>query len=402
MSGAADEARVGSAQQGRLTLIAWWWRRAWGSEGHERHTALLIGKSTVAATLAWVLSYNVLNAQSPAFAPFSAVLIMQVTVYQSLLQSTRYVGAVAAGVAVQAALGFLGGPDLLTFALVALVALTIGRWPALGAQGSQVATAAFFAFSTYISATSNVDKITQLGQIILLVLIGCSVGVLVNVTIFPPLRLRGAEHGIHSLAHALCDLVSDMYPALREGELDEERAGHWRKRADQTGELVTQARTGLRTAQESIHYNPRRLLRRHRGRTSFEGYGAVLEALERTLYQMASLTRSLHQWSKDEREGRRNHRSFLRCYADFVESISEITEVLAALDEDKLNEQAPQLCRLADEAQQCRHRMSEHAERDGLPLADPARPYGVLVIEATRLMEEFQYTCDVLQHHVDQ
>ncbi|MFG2891076.1 aromatic acid exporter family protein [Streptomyces sp. NPDC048248] len=401
MSGAAGELRVDSAQQGRLARAAQWWRRAWGSEGHERHTVLLIGKSTVAATLAWVLSYNVLNAQSPAFAPFSAVLIMQVTVYQSLLQSSRYVGAVAVGVAVQAALGFLGGPDLLTFALVALVALTIGRWPALGSQGSQVATAAFFAFSTYVSATSDLDKITQLGQIILLVLIGCGVGVLVNVTVFPPLRLRGAEHGIRSLAHALCDLVGDMYPALREGELDEDSTGRWRERADQTGELITQARTGLRTAQESIHYNPRRLLRRHRGRTSFQGYGAVLEALERTLYQVASLTRSLDQCSKNEQEDHHNYRSFLNCYADFVESISEITRVFAALDEDKLNEQAPQLCRLADEAQKCRRRVSEQAEKDGLPLADPARPYGVLVIEATRLMEEFQYTCDVLQHHVD-
>ncbi|WP_455711959.1 hypothetical protein [Streptomyces decoyicus] len=38
----------------------------------------------------------------------------------------------------------------------------------------------------------------------------------------------------------------------------------------------------------------------------------------------------------------------------------------------------------------------------GSPLADPTRPYGVLVIDATRLMEEFQYTGDVLQHHVDQ
>lgn len=254
-------------------------------------------------------------------------------------------GAVAAGVAVQAALGFLGGPDLLTFALVALVALPIGRWPALGSQGSQVATAAFFAFSTYLSATSDLDKITQLGQIILLVLIGCGVGVLVNVTVFPPLRLRGAEHGIRSLADAQRDLVSDMYPALRRGELDEERAAHWRERADRTGELVAQARTGLRTARESIRYNPRRLLRRHRGRTSFEGYGAVLEALERTLYQLASLTRSLDQRSKAEHEEHHNYRSFLRCYADFMESIAEINKVLAALDEDKLNEQAPQLCR---------------------------------------------------------
>ncbi|MFI9256154.1 hypothetical protein ACIGT4_00315 [Streptomyces sioyaensis] len=81
-----------------------------------------------------------LHAQSPAFAPFSAVLIMQMTVYRSLLDSSRYVAAVVAGVAV-----------------------------------------------------------------------------------LPPLRYRGAEHGIRTLAHALCDLVSDVYPALRAHDVDPER-----------------------------------------------------------------------------------------------------------------------------------------------------------------------------------
>lgn len=399
MAEGAVERRVEPAEQGRLARIEQWWKRALGSEGPERHTALLVGKSTLAATLAWMVSYNVMNAQSPAFAPFSAVLIMQVTVYQSLLQAMRYVGAVGAGVAVQAGLGFLAGPDLLTFVLVALVALTIGRWPGLGAQGSQVATAAFFAFSTYISATSDLEKITQLGQIVLLVLIGCAIGILVNIAVVPPLRYRSAEHGIRTLAHALCDLVSDMYPALREHEVDEGHTSQWRGRAARTEGLITQARAGLRTARESMHYNPRRLLRRHRGRTGFEGYSAVLEALERVLYQVASLTRSLDQWGEDEDQ----HRShpFLERYADFLESVSEITQVFASLDEDMLHDQSAQLCQLADRAQQCRRRVAEQAEKDGLPLADPARPYGVLVIEATRLMQEFQYTCDVLQRYVD-
>lgn len=100
----------GGAVGGRADRrIGQWWSRALGSDGYERHTALLIGKSTLAATIAWVISYQLLNAQSPAFAPFSAVLIMQVTVYQSLVQSLRYVGAVVAGVAGQSAPGLPGG-----------------------------------------------------------------------------------------------------------------------------------------------------------------------------------------------------------------------------------------------------------------------------------------------------
>ncbi|MFI6092916.1 aromatic acid exporter family protein [Streptomyces sp. NPDC051218] len=401
MAGKDGGQRTEAAAQGRLDRVRQWWGRARDTAGYERHTLLLVVKSTLAATLSWVVSYYLLNAPSPAFAPFSAVLIMQVTVYQSLLQSLRYLGAVAVGVAMVAGLGFLGGPDLLTFVLVALVGLSIGRWPALGSQGSQVATAAFFAFSTYAAATSASQKITQLGEIILLVLIGCGIGVIVNVTVAPPMRYRSAEYGIRTLSTALGGLVSDMYPALREGELDEERCSQWRRRAEQTGGLITQAREGFRTAEESLYFNPRRLLRRHRGRASFEGYGAVLGALERSLYQVASLTRSLHQWQEEE-GGRHDDRAFLDDYSDFLESLAKIAQVLGELDEDTLIEQARQLCQLADEAQGCCQKVTDGASRAGLPLADPTRPYGVLVVESTRLMEEFQHSCDVLQKHVDQ
>ncbi|MFD7507185.1 aromatic acid exporter family protein [Streptomyces sp. NPDC059850] len=368
------------------------------THGPERHTLLLIGKSTLAATLAWFIAADLLHAQSPAFAPFSAVLIMNVTVYQSIAQSLRYVAAVVTGVAVQAALGFLAGPDPVTFVLVAAIALTIGQWRALGAQRSQVATAAFFAFSTYVSATSNTERATQLGQIVLLVLIGCSVGLLVNVVLVPPLRYRSAEHGIRALAGALESLLADMGPAMRDGEFAEEHARGWRSRSNHAQALVTQARSGLRTAEESVPFNPRRLLPRHRGRTSFANYRAVLDALERAAYQLASLTRSLERWRGEEQDY--SYRRFLRCYGSFLGSLEEIVRVLARLDESQLRDQAARLCELAEEMQEQRRTVTEQAERDGLPLGDPTRPYGVLVIEATRLTEEFQYTCDVLQTHV--
>nr|WP_309032281.1 aromatic acid exporter family protein [Streptomyces alfalfae] len=392
-----DEGRRTPGAVRRWSGRAWeWWQRALETPGYERHAVLLIFKSTLAATLAWFLSYDVLNTPSPAFAPFSAVLIMQVTVYRSLLQALRYLAAVTVGVSMVAGVGFMIGSDLLTFVLVAVVGLTIGRWPALGSQGSQVATGAFFAFSTYALASTDSQKITQLGQIILLVLIGCGIGVIVNLTVAPPMRYRSAEYGLHTLAAALGDLVSDMYPVLRDNEIDADHCGQWHSRAEQTGGMITQARDSFRTAEESLYYNPRLLLRRRRGgAVSFEGYGAVLEALVRALYQVSSLTRSLDQWT--EQEARLDDGAFFRSYADFLESVSKITDVLAELDEDSLTEQSRRLDGLADDAQERVREVSEEAARSGLPLADPTRPYGVLVVEANRLMEEFRHTCDVLR-----
>ncbi|MEU1802258.1 aromatic acid exporter family protein [Streptomyces sp. NPDC019937] len=398
--GGHDEGRT---EQGRRR-VGWsgrlreWGRRAAGTHGPERETLLLIGKSTLAAALAWFTAKDLLHAQSPAFAPFSAVLIMNVTVYQSIAQSLRYVAAVVTGVAVQAALGFLAGPDPVTFVLVAAIALTIGQWKALGAQRSQVATAAFFAFSTYVSATGNEERATQLGQIILLVLIGCSLGLLVNVVLVPPLRYRSAEYGIRALAGALETLLADMGPAMRDGEFAEEHARHWRAQSNHAQALVAQARSGLQTAEESVPFNPRRLLPRHRGRTSFANYRAVLDALERAAYQLASLTRSLERWREEERDD--SYRRFLRCHGTFLGSVEEIVRVLAQLDDERLSDQATQLCELADEMQRQLRAVTEQAESDNLPLGDPARPYGVLVVEANRLTEEFQYTCDVLHTHV--
>ncbi|MFC8228962.1 aromatic acid exporter family protein [Streptomyces sp. NPDC057287] len=353
---------------------------------------LVIGKSTFAATLSWVIAADVLDAHSPAFAPFSAVLIMQVTVYRSLVQSLRYVAAVVAGVMVQAAIGLFSGPELLTFALVALVALTIGRWPVLGAQGSQVATAAFFAFATYTASAGGSERFLRLGEIVVLVLIGCAIGTAVNVLIAPPLRYRSAEYGIRNLAGALYGLLADMYPVLSEQVPDQETTAGWRARAALTGQMIEQARSGLETAKESTLLNPRRLMRRYRGHPGFEGYEAVLDALERTLYQVAGLIRALDQ----SRELGDSGRPLLQRYGVFLEAVSEAAEVLTTLDETTLFQQAKRLKRLTREAESQRAEVVEEAGRLPLSLADPTVPYGILVTEAGRLMEEFRYTSEVL------
>ncbi|MEV8398410.1 hypothetical protein [Streptomyces niveus] len=69
-----------------------WLRRARDGAGDERRSLLLTAKSVVAATVAWMLAYYLLDARSPAFAPFSAVLLMHVTIYRSLAQAPRYGG----------------------------------------------------------------------------------------------------------------------------------------------------------------------------------------------------------------------------------------------------------------------------------------------------------------------
>lgn len=385
-----------TASRGRWTRARGWVRRAKGAGGLERQTVELIGKSALAASVCWYIAHDLMGALTPAFAPFSAVLIMQVTVYQSLLQALRYGAAVCAGVFVQAGLGFLAGPDLLTFVLVALIALVISRWRRLGSQGVQVATAAFFAFSTYTSSTGNLQRVEQLSQILALVGIGCGIGVLINLTILPPVRYRSAENGIRILSHSLCDLLSDIPPVLREGDLGEENTEGWRQRAAALGTTVGHSRSALLTAWESRHYNPRRHLPGPLRDQDFSGYQEVADALERVTYQVASMTRTLHQWPQEE-DGE-ECREFLAHYADMLDALAQIIRRFSEIDLKRLARQTAQACACAEAARDKHRQLLERARDTALPLGDPSRPYGILLVEATRLMDEAQHSCDVLHH----
>ncbi|MGI5120836.1 aromatic acid exporter family protein [Marinactinospora thermotolerans] len=385
-----DESRIG-----RLFAR---FRRARGYGGHERETVLIVLKCALAACVAWVIADTVVKADSPAFAPFSAVLMVQVTVYQSVVQSLRYVLAVTLGVVVQAVLGFLLGTHLWTFTLVALVALTISRWRRLGPQGPQVATAAFFAYSSFATVTTTYDQVTRLTEIVVLVLVGCGLGVAVNLLVLPPMRYRSAEYGITTLARAMDDLLGDMAPGLREGVPGEDRTGDWWRRARRIEGLVPQALAAVEGAQESVRFNPRRLLQRHRG-ASFHGYRDVVEALGRITEQLTSLTRGLYYATGTAAEDQ-PYPDFLAEYGDFLEGIGGATQELTELTGQRLAEQVDRLREHLDTAGEGYDRLAATVRRTSLDPAEISHAYGILLVDAARLLEELRFVQERLARSI--
>ncbi|RAJ62386.1 aromatic acid exporter family member 1 [Streptomyces sp. Amel2xB2] len=387
------------AARERAARPALWLHRARNPNSQERQTLTIIVKCTLVASISWYLAYDVMRAQTPAFAPFSAVLMVQITAYRSLLQALRYVAAVAVGVSLQGLFGALAGPTMVSFVLVALGAMTIGRWRRLGQQGPQVATAAFFAFSTYAMAASESQGLRELGQILVLVLIGCGVGIVINVLVLPPLRYRSAEFGIHTLGHSLADLAAEAGERLCDGVWDKEHTEYWRHRANRLAPLAEQARSSVSTAWESTLLHPRRLLDRRRGGppggAPFSAYRQLVDALERTTYQTASVMRSIDLWHQDA-EGPAEHR-FMRDYGDFLCRFAGIAEIYGRLDEDRLEEQLRELHTAGERAHEARERLAELAEGEAaLPLSDPSRPFGILLAEAVRLLDEADHIHAVL------
>jgi hypothetical protein len=365
-----------------------WAERARRYRGRERQAVLFVAKGTVAATAAWAVADDLIGASAPAFAPFSALLMLQVTIYRSLAQSLRYVLAVGAGVAVQGLLGFLAGPDLLTFALVTAVALAIGRSPRLGSQGDQVATAAFFAFSQFALAGGSAERLSHLAEIVLLVLLGCAIGVVANLLLFPPLRYQGSEEATDTLCGSLADLFADASRHLRDTGPDSAALREQRARAARLADTAGQARSALDTARESMFLNPARLRRRNRGRASFTGYRTVIDGLDRVRSLFASATRSLGRIADDEERPRPSPR-FIGAFGSLLEVLAEATRTVAALDDGGLRARLAELDGLLADARAQNEVLGEEAEAGELGGIAHSHAYGTLLVDAVRMVEEF-------------
>lgn len=361
-------------------------QRAKQYAGHERDVVSFLTKAAIAAVVAWFLANNLLGWPEATFAPFSAVLLMQSTVYSSVLNSARYTAAMVVGVAVSGVIYLVVGENLGTFTLLMLAGLGIGRWRRLGAQGQQVPTAAAFTYGAIISS-----GLSMVGQIVWTVLIGAGVGVTVNLFLAPPMRYRTAESGVGALSESMHSLLSDMATGLRESASDpeEERTSDWLYRARRMDETVTKARSAVQQADESVRFNPRRLITRSAA-PRFSGYQLTVDALGRGVEQLRSIAAELERAAQGE-----DHYvpdgEFLRSYARLLDVAAEASRDLGqpAQSEAEAGEQSRGLDRHLQQGWQIYQELARYPgqHHEDTPERWPA--YGALIMDAQRLVEEF-------------
>ncbi|MGH3503669.1 MAG: FUSC family protein [Nocardioidaceae bacterium] len=362
--------------------------RARGHAGYERDTALLVVKNVVAATVAWVIANVALGLPAPAFAPFTAILMLQSTVYRSVRQALQYVLAVIIGVGVEAGLGFTLGPTVATFAVLAFAAVLIGRWRKLENQGSQVATAAFFAYSMFVTTTSASQRLTHLAEIVLLVVIGAACGIVANLA-YPPLRYRSVEHSIARLTSSLADLLSDMWSTLADRPPDATEADDWLYRARQFDQSVAEARAAITHAEESVRWNPRRLIGAHP--SAFTGYRAVVDALGRAGEQVRGIAQALSDLPEaDQDEHDPTHSSFLSSYAQLLSAATEAVQDLGYVDQLRHYGDVDSLTQHIQCGRDHYQDLADQVDRQELDTAGQWPLYGGLLIDANRLIEEFE------------
>ncbi|MEC4572578.1 aromatic acid exporter family protein [Streptomyces virginiae] len=353
--------------------------------GPERDELLLGAKSVGAAVVAWVVARHLLPVAVATFAPLTALLALQVTVYRSVRDCVQYGLAVAAGAALAAALAAGAGIHWWSFALLGLLAVGVGRFRPFGGQGSQVAAVGFFAFS------SGGGRIDYIGHLAASVLIGAVCGLGAHFLLAPARHTRRRQEAAESICFELSGRMRDLADAfeMREPALEEVRRmrADWRRLATDCDRLhgmvdteAENAKLNPRSPQVAVPY----ALPRTR---------ETLTIAQRCLDHLRSITRTL-EYALADGHYEALRPAFRSGYGTLLNSAAAVVEEIgqaAATDNGRLQELLGQASGRLGEL---RPLMLTGTEAESEPLAPTIQ--GTLLTDASRLVTDIRSNLDAV------
>jgi uncharacterized membrane protein YgaE (UPF0421/DUF939 family) len=251
----------------------------------ERDAFRQTAKAALAAALAWQTCYGILHIKDPVLASVAALVVVQVTVYQSVTRAIQYSGGIVAGMIGALAVGRYLGINMLTMSLVVVIGLVIGRTLQLGTQVNQVAVTGLLvlAFGNSYGLVRVVDSA-----------IGATFGVLVNTLIAPPAFTSTAAKELADLADDLAELCGGVARRLR-GDWTHEDARRWLGRSRELAASAKAARKIAQQAEESLKYHPRKSVHLD----TVHRVDEAATALDHVSTQLNSLMRGLSDLTSD-------------------------------------------------------------------------------------------------------
>ncbi|MEU9233934.1 FUSC family protein [Streptomyces subrutilus] len=365
--------RISSAAAERAGYL----RRAVRGAGSERDEALLVAKTVVAAMAAWVLARYLLPPAVSTFAPFTALVALQATVYRSVRDCLQYVVAVAAGAALAATLAAVAGIHGWTFGLLTLIALCVGRIRRFGQQGSQVAIVAFFAFS------SGQGQIDYIGHLVASVGIGALCGLAAHFVLAPARHTDHRQQAVTDLYSTIARRLEDLADTLEAGDPDRDHLRQWRRDWRSLSAECERIRHTIETEIENGRLNPRR---------SVSGAGEALprarEAItvaERSMDHLRSMSRTLDYALESGELGnlpstfRPRFSAVLRAVASAMEEIGQVSPTDPDVLTPEIDEAAAELDRV---------QRQERSAQDASPAVHTLQ--GTLITDAGRLLADLR------------
>ena len=274
-------------------------------------------------------------ADYPYYAPLGALVAMYENVAGSMKQGLQTLAGLAIGVGLAFVLFILGSPTPLTVGVVMAFGVILAGLPKIGAGRDWIPTAALLVLLVggHDPDQFSFGYLLQMGA-------GVTVGILVNLLVFPPLHFRAAELSIAELRLALAQQLWDMAKALKESWPPEHE--DWSKRSDALEASARSVRLAVEKADASRRANPRRRLH---PRDIDQDY-RNLRDLERVTFHVQDVTQVLSDviWAKDT--------PFVvpdEYAAPLADAMASVGDVLRAVEEEESPERRAELSAEADD-----------------------------------------------------
>jgi hypothetical protein len=216
-------------------------------EGHI--PGLRTAKTTLAAVVSFVVADALGTSGQPVLAPLTALLVVQVTMYDTITQGFQRVASVLAGVLVALGVATFAGLTWWSLGAVVAMSLVLGLLLRLGPHLLEVPISAMLILAVGGAEDAALGRVYE-------TLLGAGVGVLVTLAIAPPLYVRPAGDAIGDLADRMARVLRGLAGDVR-GDWSRAAADHWLNEARALGAEVARADRSLERAENSARLNPR-------------------------------------------------------------------------------------------------------------------------------------------------
>ncbi|MFF8289568.1 aromatic acid exporter family protein [Streptomyces sp. NPDC016309] len=258
-------------------------RRALTGPGPERDLAVQAVKAAGAAILAWAVAGWWWQAPLALMAPWTAVALVQSTVYRSVRTGVQQVVLIAAGTVLAAAAAGLTGDTMAAMALVLPVTALLGNYSRFEDQGVYASTTALFVL--VYGSYSGFDILHRLLE----TLLGAVIGIAVNALVLPPVHLRHAHESLCRVPRDGAELLRTMAGEMERGHA-RHQAQEWHNRARTLPQRLADLRNARMWTRESLRLNPAGRIRRPGPALPSTQWDA---AWERIADHLTALTRTL-------------------------------------------------------------------------------------------------------------
>jgi uncharacterized membrane protein YccC len=336
-------------------------------------------KSTVAAVAAYLVALPLSDNPRPVLAPLTALLVVQLTLYDTLRRGLRRVAAVVLGVLFAAALSAVVPLTWWSLGLAIAVSLVLGRLFRLGDDIAEVPISAMLILAVGGAGTVVEGRIAE-------TVIGAVVGVVVGSVVAPPLYVRPASDAVQKLARAQADVMRQIAAEVRE-EYTVEQTDAWLEAARALGRDILRADRTLTTAESSLRYNPRALSRPHAGRSLRTG----LDAMERVAVSLRGVCRALADLVHGEGEETVYAADVREALSDLLRDVADAVESYGSLVGSEVTGPGPDDERLREAlaaAWSDRHRMADLLRNEDRLARDEWQLHGQLTSQIDQLLRD--------------